>query len=996
MGDRVAADVPLGRPVGPGQRPSATRPLASGRTEVPAIGREHVLGALLDVVKAVAGGRGGVCLVTGEAGIGKTRMLGELLTRARLLGHQVLSGRAQDYDHGVAFSALKDLLASLPRDTAGPGPTADLDALLDATDRVVLGRPEPDEERARPPYALATRLLRSLSADRPCVVALDDAHLADDESLTALCLAARHLAGHRLLLVFAARSDKWLPGSGFAATVGRLVESGLGTAVELDALDETDTRALVASVLGGRADDRLVSYVYAQSRGNPLFAREALLSLLERDGVRAEHGTYYLAGEPSPGIVTRRGALLHRVFQQDQANRELARVLSAFGRVHLDDLPLLSQLTSLPAERIQQAFDGLTEAAILRAASDGWYEFAHPLVAEVLYDDLGPAERRRVHRVISEHRDPGPRSRAGLLEWTTHVVEAAAPGDARAIEAALAAATATRDTAPLSAARWYQRALELMAPDAPERGQLLSRQTVAYWKGARPEFAVDTGMRALAELPPGRLRSATLATVVNATYAAGHLEQALELTAAAVEQSGPSSAFLAQRGLVLAHMGRAEEAAQHAARARAALAGSSAEEKTLACSFLGHVAHLVGTFAEMADLARQLEEIGTSGGPPAGTRRSALESSASVLGVAGALSEAQRVLDLAEDVLPLSGQQDLGGQTLHTLAKTQFYAGAWDQALETVRAGAVNLEFAGLWMNVAWLRLVEVDVLLERGQYAEAELLLDAADAPAQWASYRSMRECARASLALGRQDSATALRLLHEQRALGREHGWREVRCRALDALVRLHLEAGRPEPAREAARELQELAAASGMPVLRWTADLAAATTSGDPAPARRTLRLAEEQGLRFVQARACHVLAELGQDPQARLDRASELYEALGAPLWHKQVAARARDLGVHLGRPARPAGPCTAGLTETELQLVGLVRDGLNNLEIAQTLHYSRKTVEAYLSRLYRKMGCHSRVGLVVAVERAGAQPAPPDPALPRAVGTSPLPQVSRSA
>lgn len=963
----LTKDAP-GRTGAPG---GAVRPSASHYVDGPPIGREQVLGGLLELVTAAAGGRGGVCLVTGEAGIGKTRLLGEMTIRARLLDCQVLSGRAQDYDHGVAYSALKDVLASLDRAVSPPAAAADLQDLVKATDQAVLGAPGASaEERSQSPYVLTTRLLRTLAATRPCVVVLDDAHLADDESLTALCLAARHLAGEPLLVLFAARSDKWVPGTGFAATVGRLVEGGLGTSVELDALDETDIKAFVEGALNGRAEDRLVSYVNAQSRGNPLFAREALLSLLERGAVRGEHGKYYLAGEPSPGIVTPRGALLHRVFQQDQGNRELARVLSAFGRVHLDDLPLLSELTSLSAERIQQAFDGLTEAAILRRAGQGWYEFAHPLVAEVLYDDLGPAERRRLHRSISEHLDTAPHSRVGLLEWTTHVVEAATPGDCRAVDAALAAGAATRNQAPLSSARWYQRALDLLAPDAPERGKLLAWQTVAYWKGARPEFAVDTGTQALAELPPGRLQSATLATVINATYAMGRLHEALELSGAAVQESHARASYLAQRGLVLAHLGCRDEALEHAVLARHALTDSTAQEQALAHSYIGHIENLVGSFPRMEDAARRLEEIGTSGdeGPPVGARRSALESAASILGVGAALSRAKRMLHLAEEVLPLSGQQDLGGQTVHTLAKTQLYGGLWEEALETVRAGAVNLEFAGLAMNLAWLRLVEVEILLEQGQHVEAEALLEAVDAPPEWGCYRATRECMRAGVAMGRQDQSTAVAILSEQRRAGHRHGWREVHGRALDGLVRLHLEAGEHDEAKRMARELVQLAADSGMPRLRWSADLAWAAASGERMPALRALALAQAEGLRFIEARAHHVLALVGDDEREHLARAFELYEQMGAQLWQKQVAARARESGVTLSRVVRSPGLRLAGLTETEVQLVELVRDGLNNLEIAQTLHYSRKTVEAYLSRLYRKTGCHSRVGLVVAVER----------------------------
>jgi DNA-binding NarL/FixJ family response regulator len=225
-----------------------------------------------------------------------------------------------------------------------------------------------------------------------------------------------------------------------------------------------------------------------------------------------------------------------------------------------------------------------------------------------------------------------------------------------------------------------------------------------------------------------------------------------------------------------------------------------------------------------------------------------------------------------------------------------------------------------------------------------------------------------RAGVAMGRQDQSTAVAILSEQRRAGHRHGWREVHGRALDGLVRLHLEAGDHDEAKRMARELVQLAADSGMPRLRWSADLAWAAASGERMPALRALALAQAEGLRFIEARAHHVLALVGEDEREHLTRAFELYEQMGAQLWQKQVAARARESGVTLSRVVRSPELRLAGLTETEVQLVELVRDGLNNLEIAQTLHYSRKTVEAYLSRLYRKTGCHSRVGLVVAVER----------------------------
>lgn len=960
-----------------GARPTGAAPSADPSSfelgaEIAPIGRERVLAQLMDLLKSAVNGSGATCLVTGEPGIGKTRVVDELMARARVLDCHVLSGRAQDYDHGVAYSTLKDLLALVSPDRLDHDGREALAAVLGAVDDAVLGDPSVTggHDRAQRPYVLTTNLLRTLCAARPAVVAIDDAHLADDESLTALCLAARHLAALPLLLVFTARRDKWAPGTGFAAAVGRLVEGSRGTSVELTPLDAADVKAFVGTVLGGPPDDRLVSYVYAQSRGNPLFARETLLSLRERAALRVEHGKHYLAGEPAPGIVSRRGALLHRVFQQDQDSRTLARMLSAVKRVRLDDLGLLTELTGLCPDRLQRAFDALTEASILARAGAGWYEFTHPLMAEVLYEDLGPAERRRVHRAISEslsaERAP---ARMGVLEWATHVTEAASLGDERGIEAALEAATVTRDAAPLSAATWYQRALDLMGPDAPAGAELLARQTVAYWKGSRPEFAIEAGTRALAALPPGRLRSRTLACVANATYAVGRLADALELLTAGIPEVDQPAAFLAQKSLVLAHMGQAEQAIEHLARARAAIAGSPADDQAIAYTHLGHAESLIGGYGALSEAAGRLREIGTGDEArlPVGARLSALESGAYILSVAGALSAARELLSLAEGLSSGTGWHDIGGQSVYARAKTQFLAGQWSAALETIRSGAVSLELAGLANNLAWLRLIEAEILVEQGEYAEASDLLDACAAPPEWARYSSARECLRARIALARKNHAAALPALRRQRELGRQRRWVDTTHAALESLVQAYLETGDVAAATTAAGELAELATATGVPKIRHSADLAEAVVTGRPEPALQVIAAADADGQRFTAAKAHYLLGRAGHEPMEHLPRALALFEDMSAAVWQKVVLSEARHRGLPLAR-SRGAGNGTGMLTPTEEQLLRLVRDGLTNREISQVLHYSRKTVEAYLSRLYRKTGCNSRVELVVALER----------------------------
>jgi DNA-binding NarL/FixJ family response regulator len=593
----------------------------------------------------------------------------------------------------------------------------------------------------------------------------------------------------------------------------------------------------------------------------------------------------------------------------------------------------------------------------------------------VLYDDLGPVERKRLHRAISSHVPDGATLRMGLLEWARHVTEGASPGDGGAVDAALQAADATRRAAPLSAARWYQRALDLLAPDAPQVPALLARQTVAYWKGSRPEDAVAAGRRALSVLPRGRLHDITLASVVNALYAMGRLTEAVALLDAALPQVEGRAPFLAQRAVVLAHLGRTDQANRQLREARSAVAASAPEDRAIGYSFLGHAETSIGTYAQVAAAADQLEALGTGSSVPLppGARLSALESAAYFRSVAGELRRGQTLLAQAAELAAQSGFRDIGGQTAYATATTQFLAGQWSQALETIQSETVRLEFSGLTSNLTWMRFIEVRILLERGQYGDAGRLLDAVEPPAEWAVYAAFRDCVRGRIALACKDYDTALARLRRQCDVGLENRWCDVAHSALESLAAGLREIGDERGARRAAEQLAELAGSVGTPKIRHSADLALALAHRQPQLACGVLEEATAEGLPFVAARAHHVLATLGHDREEHLHRALELFGELGAPVWQKLVLAQAREAGLLLGRAHRPA---TDGgeLTDTERQLVQLVHDGLSNQEISQVLHYSRKTVEAYLSRLYRKTGCRSRVELVVALERGGLVPA----------------------
>jgi DNA-binding CsgD family transcriptional regulator/tetratricopeptide (TPR) repeat protein len=951
------------------------------------VGRELPLAQLLDNLKSALSGAGRTCLITGEAGIGKTRLIQELLDRAPAHDCLVLSGKAQDYDHGIAYTSLRDLLASVPAADFDDASRAILADLLQALDATVLGqRPGPGQGTGlQPAHLLATKFFSSLCQHRPTIIALDDAHLADDETLTALSLAARHLAQLPLFLIVSTRLDKWLPGNRFAATIGRLIDSGHGAVVDLSPLDPADTTALIAADLPGRPDERLTAYVYSQSRGNPLFTRQALRSLRELGAIRAEHGVWYLVGNPAAGSLSRRAALLHRVFQQDRPGRELARVMSAFRRVHLDQIGALEAVTDMNREAIEAAFDDLSRAGIVTRVSMGWYEFAHPLIAEVLYNDLGPLERRRLHKLIAESFGDRPLA-AGIdiLEWTTHVAEAATPGDPVAIAAVLQAAQLTRNTAPLSAATWYARALDLLPPQAPERDELLSRQAIALWKGSRPEAAVEVGRRALAT--PGRsdLRTRTLAMVINATYAMGRYSDGLAVVSDQLHSIPDPAPFLAQQALMLAHMGRSAEAVRQLDQAQARAGAGPASEQVVTYSFVGHVSNCIGDFARVSLAVDRLTEIGLGeeSGLAPGARLSALESAAYLLAATGCLPRARAMMAKVAGLLPQTGWQDIGGQYIYAKAKIEVMTGAWADALETIRSGAISLEFAGLRNNLAWLRLLEVEILTDQAQLDEAARILETPLLPPECTLYSVLHQCRVARIAMALGNYGEAERVLLEQVRVACDGHMAEAHRRCLEALVDLGLATADHDAAAGFARQLRELAARTGIPATIAAADLADICL-GDAAAGERLVAEYEAEGRLFFAAQAHLYLAGVVPEPDEHLSRAAELFTSMDAQLWTPRVAAQAKLLGLAAGPgrrrpPSKAAGPKT--LTQTEIQLVHLLRQGLTNRQISSVMHYSAKTIEVYLSRLYQKVGYHSRLELVLAAERGEISvPLPDGPA-----------------
>jgi len=846
-------------------------------------------------------------LVLGEAGIGKTHLLAEIGRRARQAGMRVLAGRARDFGGGIAYASLIEALSPLRED---PGARARLHALLEAIDEAALGGP------AGAPAVLAVRLLESLP--EPTLIVIDDAHLADADTLSVLGYLTRRVP--RLSVVAAARRPCALDAD---------------ETITLAPLTLAEIGALLTRLLGREPDPETARRIHEGSRGNPWFAREMALELVQDGSVHS--------ADPS----ARRGAILSRLFQRDQDGRNLARVLAALRRTrpaYPTDLEMLAEVAGLPQEQAEAAFDALVRDGIVVSTEDGAHEFAHPLVAEALYADLGPAERRRVHARIAESlKRQGLRGARSVLEWATHVAEGgSAPA---ALEAVLRAAKITRFTAPLSAAHWYGRAVELAAPE--DRGVLLSRQALSYWKGSRPREAVAAGLRALDLLEPGRRRVRTACTVVHAASTLGHYDQALRIIEAQLPHADDPTALLAQRSAIEAQFNR--PSAQIAERAWAGLADAPPEDRLVTLTSLSLHALATADWRRGEQAAEMLVNDSVTL-PPVG-RMTALETAAHLLAIGGIRTRALDLLGEAGQIRRGLGWGDIAGQARHTMALLRRLGGEWERALADIAADAEDMAEAGLLESLAILRNIQLDILLGQGRYDEIDPIL--ADPPPDTPLQNGMRAVYAARLALGRGDRARAERLL----AQALESGPPEVVHRALAVQVLVRHAAGEHQAAREASERLDDVAR-HATPRARLAAHLCAAAARRDRDRAETALEIARADGLVFEEAQARLLLGLRGD--AAQLQRAHAVFARLRAEPWRKRAARALREAGL------APAPTLT--LTATERRVAQLVAGGRSNPEIAEELHYSRKTVEVYLSRVYAKTGLRSRVELALAVDR----------------------------
>jgi tetratricopeptide (TPR) repeat protein len=426
------------------------------------IGREHPVAVLRAEIRRGIESHGGLVLVTGEAGIGKTSLVAEAAEEARRLGALVLGGSCWDSGSAPGYwpwvQVMRGLRRGVPAEEWAAAREAGGDSLAALLGEGAAGEGA-DGFRL---YDAVTSALVTVSQQRPVVVVLDDLHWADAASLRLLEFAARHTWFERLVLIGTYR-DVEVEATGHPLRPLLAPLLAKATTITLTGLGRAQVAELMARTAGEEPSAELVDEVHRRTGGNPFFIEET---------ARLWRGGGSLAAIP-PGV---RDTLTHRLSLLAAPVVDLLATAAVLGREF--HRQVLAAAAGAPVAHVDRLLDQAVAARLVRAGEDGGFAFAHDLVRETLYGMLDEGDPARRHAAVVHAIDAAPDLAAHVLpaDLARH---AYLGGDhvepARAVEHLLAAARrASTRLAADEAVGHYRRALERAAALGPARCALIA------------------------------------------------------------------------------------------------------------------------------------------------------------------------------------------------------------------------------------------------------------------------------------------------------------------------------------------------------------------------------------------------------------------------------------------------------------------------------------------------------------------------------------------
>ncbi|MBO3747780.1 AAA family ATPase [Streptosporangiaceae bacterium NEAU-GS5] len=922
----------------------------------PLVGRGAVVAAFDRALESARGGTFQSIAVSGDPGVGKTRLLAELSARAKRLGFVTLWGRAAELEMVLPFDAFIDALddhLDSRDDLAGK--------LTEAQARLLAGVFPALGDLSREPAAedpaegfedisglaryrlhrAVRALLRVLAEPHAgLLLILDDAHWADDATVDLIDHLWRHHPDGAVLVALAYRS---------AQVPARLAAVVAGDEIPIRPLSKEESDAF----LGDRVQSQSRrAELYDKSGGNPFY-----LDALARMGENAELP------------LTVRAALK---VELGSLSPEALLVAQAAATTAIDFDPALVAVAGQVEEaEVIKALDELTARDIVRKAGPR-FNFRHPLVRQAAYESAAAgwlhAAHARIAAKLAEMKAPA-------TTQAHHVERSAAFGDRAAIGVLVEAAKAVGTNAPTTSAHWLKAALDLLPeePDVSTRTGLLLDLARHQTLGGQLEEGRDTAYELLELLPhddhgsralaarfcalierlldrPGQGRNVLLAELrqlpdpvlpvalpLRLRLVAESLMRGDPRAAQAVldfmpetDDVGLGAAIAALRPMAAYALYNVADARDHLVEARRMVEGATDLEML---AWMDTIAWLCWAEMWLGEHSSALHRFEWAVARTRATGQTFIVTTL-LAGLArayrevGRLAEAEVAAEESAEVARLlkSGYARVISSSQQSLVATA--TGDLDTAVrlagKAVNSGASSTEWPG-----AQARFAYATALAAAGRQAElAQVLTLVEDDIATWRldqfSYLSL--CVTMAIAEGTRHWADrADEMVHP-----------EVPFNAgLARLARAHVVEG--PAAAEAALEAYEILAAAG-------------------------LRL--DAGRAMLRAAMCGDRSEA----LARLQAAHTIFEECGAHGLLELTIQQERRHGSRVTTAARGRG--LHGLTARELEIARLVATGLTNQKIADRLHVSVRTIETHLSRAFEKLGVNTRTGLVNALNQLG--------------------------
>jgi DNA-binding CsgD family transcriptional regulator/tetratricopeptide (TPR) repeat protein len=962
------------------------------------VGRRDELDTLLAAFERARNGDPALVVVEGEAGIGKTRLIGELVTHAELDGARALLGSCLPFAEAVPYAPLARILEPLRTDDTTPGPPP--------------GAAEP-HDRARF-FHWVTDRLAALAREQPVLVVVEDLHWADESTGDLLLYAVGALRDVPMLVVVSRRPAEHEPARGLANALAELIRSGRAERLALSPLDDDDVTTLIAEILGVAPARRLRDRIVGRADGNPFFAEELVA-----------------AGGGSDLPAALGDVILERVNRVGDDTRRLLQVAAVVGR--RVGHALLREIAAIDAPAMDSALRDAVSHQLLVAAQQH-YSFRHALGHEAVYQDLLPGERIELHErvAVALTRHPelalgaDPAVSAAELAHHWHAAGRIPETLAAAVTAGRAAEAAH---APVEADRHFSMALELW-PRVPDAGARAGADRAWLL-----EHAADT-----ASLAGDHGRAARLVDELLAELDRDAGADPLRYTRAQD-----------RRALYLWYQGDVATSRQLTEQLLASPDGSPSPATVTRLAGIAYQLALQLQYVDALGVAqRALDEARCLG--KASELGVALHVLGSLEGHLGRHDDALERLRHALDLAVEHGDTQRVGATWHNLIEAQLFAGQAAVAVATASAALPELDRLGLTRTYAALttgqltygliaigrwddadaasgaaladdvdpyftlpvRFARLHLLVRRGRYAGAERVLDELAATFAANPYNT-GVCAvwRAEMQIWQRDWAAARSAVERGYEITAASDEVQLELRLAGLAARLEADRlwwarrnGTPtDPAsrrRAAARvdaagafldRIDDAIACCSLP-FRCQLALARAelTRLDERPPAEPWSRLAGGAGTdSYLAAYANWRLAEAlltSADRRGRgaaesaLRAASAGAAGLGADPLLAEIADLARRARIEIGDPParpEPAGdegqPPLApgdlerlGFTMREVEVLRLLAKGLSNREIGEALYISAKTASVHVTHIFQKLNVTTRVQAAVAAQR----------------------------